>query len=130
MSHRASALLLVCMSLATACVSPETRFRRSEESYRDTMAARYLAGSTWVEPDDKVGTFTRWNLTEPAPDGFAARALEEARRRHGDVVTACEYGAVLRTSLGSSFGAFGLFVDYVFLDADERVLVAYRCWLD
>ena len=63
------------------------------------------------------------------PDGFAAFALERARSQHDGVVF-CRYGWVPRLTRGSSLGAAGIFIDYVFLDSEERVLVAFRRFID
>lgn len=112
-----------------SCATPETRFTSQEERYRDEMVARYPAGTAWREPQDKLGTFKLWQLGAPAPDGFAEFALARARTQNADL-RSCWWGFVARTTLGTSLGSMGSFVDYVFLDTDDRVIVAYRRFFD
>jgi hypothetical protein len=93
------------------------------------MLARYPPGSAWREPQDRLGSFKLWSVVAPAPDGFAELALARARAQGADL-SSCWWGCVARLTLGSSFGAVGSFVDYVLLDSDDRVVVAYRRYFD
>jgi hypothetical protein len=93
--------------------------------YRDQVLARYPPGQPWREPTDKLRSFERWLLGSPAPDGFAEEALARARTQSNHLRT-CWWGFVARQTIGFSLGALGSFVDYVFLDSDDRVVVAYR----
>jgi hypothetical protein len=123
-------LLIVVVCTLNSCRSPESRFASMEEMYRDDMVAWYPPGSDWCGPRDKwFGEFTCWQLDDPAPDLFAKLSLAHARARSSDL-RSCWWGRVPRITLGSSFGAMGLYVDYVFLDSADRVVVAYRRFLD
>lgn len=127
-------LSLVAACAISACTTPESRFTSQELRYREDMLARYPPASEWREQHDQFGAFQRWLLTQPAPDSFAEHALAGARTHSTDVVS-CRWGLVARPTLGPSFGglaaaATGSFVDYVFLDADERVVVGYRRFFD
>jgi hypothetical protein len=42
----------------------------------------------------------------------------------------CDTFTVLRTTLGSSMGAAGLYFDYVFYDQSDRILKSYRRFID
>ena len=121
-------LLIGAACVAGSCRTPETRFTSQEELHRD-LVARYPPGSTWREPQDKLGTFELWQIGEPAPDAFAEIALARSRTESEDV-RGCWWGFVARQTLGTSFGAMGSFVDYVFVDSGDRVIVAYRRFFD
>jgi hypothetical protein len=56
-------------------------------------------------------------------------ALDRARSQPDDVAL-CKHGAVPRLTPGSSLGAIGIFEDYVFLNSQGRVLVAFRRFVD
>lgn len=79
---------------------------------------------------DWISTSRHWDLRNPAPDSFAARAKEQALVNSSDQPVVCRYGMTLRETWGSSFGAYGLYLDYVFLDREHRVVTAYRRFLD
>lgn len=122
-------LLVGATCALSACATPESRFAAQEERCREEMVARYRPGSGWREPQDKLGSFKLWEFASPAPDGFSDLALARARRQSADV-RSCWWGFVARQGLGGSFGFVGSFVDYVFLDSDDRVIVAYRRFFD
>jgi hypothetical protein len=125
------ALAIACFSMGVACRTADQRIVDLEERYRAELIERYPPGSVWREPTDALRTFQSWAVTEPAPDGFAERALRHARARH-EGVTRCTFGWVPRPTLGHSTGMvfFGAFGDFVFLDAEDRVLVTFRRWVD
>ena len=127
MQHHKWPILIVCA--AVACSTASDRFSAQESAYRSPLSERYPPGSRWTEPRDAFSSFANWTLTEPAPDPFAALALARAGSQHGNVVR-CRYGEVPRLTRGSSLGAMGIFTDYVFLDGEDRVLVAFRCFID
>lgn len=89
---------------------------------------RYPPGAS-VEQLPCVG-FDRWDLSSPAPDRFAELGLAEARGGDGMTPTSCMSAEVPRRGPASSLGAFGLWQDYVFLDSRDRVLIAFRRWVD
>lgn len=122
-------LLRALVALTSACVSTESAFQFSEAEYRDELERRYPAGTPWGEPNDQLGPFEHWDLSAPAPDGFAEHALAHVRR-NGRPVAACVFGFVPRWGWGSSIGAFGIWCDYVFLDAERRIVVAFRRFFD
>ena len=100
------------------------------------MADRYPQGLPWSAPRDALGVFATWMPTDTewaavpiADDGFASLALDRARSQHDDVAL-CKCGGVPRLTLGSSLGAVGIYEDYVFLDSQGRVLVAFRRFID
>lgn len=129
MARLRRSLLIGGACALTSCATPETYFASQEEQHRQELLARYPSGSAWREPKDKLGTFKLWQLAPPAPDGFAELALARARTQKFDL-RSCWWGHVARLTLGSSFGAMGIWVDYVFLDSGDRVVVAYRRFLD
>lgn len=112
-----------------SCATPESRFAAQEEQYRQELRSLYRPGSQWREPGNKLGSFELWQLAAPAPDGFAELALAHARAQSDDL-RGCWLGFVARETLGSSFGAVGAFRDYVFVDSHDRVVVAYRRFID
>ena len=115
--------------LLSSCATQQSRFAAQEEHYHQEMLTRYRPGSRWLEPQDRLRGFSVWDLTSPAPGGFAELALAQARTHSGDL-RSCRWGWVARQTHGSSFGAMGIFVDYVFLDSEERVVIAFRRFLD
>lgn len=120
-------ILIACA--VVACATTEDRFNAQESAHRAVLSHRYPSGAHWSAPRDAMRDFSDWRLTEPAPDGFAVLALDRARSQHDDVAR-CKYGAVPRLTLGSSLGAMGVYEDYVFLDSQGRVLVAFRRFID
>ena len=129
MRLHAQAMFLGMLGLLSACRTPTEWFDDQEVGYRDHLAARYPKGSQWCEPQDKLGPFATWTTDSPSPDRFSERALERAVEL-GYRPSSCRLGAVARTSLGTSFGAIGIFHDYVFLDGHDRILVAFRRFVD
>lgn len=129
MRLHAQVLCLGVLGLLSACRAPTEWFDDQEVGYRDHLAARYPHGSQWCEPQDELGPFAIWRTDDPSPDWFSARALERALEL-GHRPSSCRLGAVARTSLGTSFGAVGICHDYVFLDGQDRILVAFRRFVD
>ncbi|MFT4514929.1 MAG: hypothetical protein ACI89X_003571 [Planctomycetota bacterium] len=74
--------------------------------------------------------FDRCDLTSQAPDRFAEFGLEHAYATSHATPASCGFGEVLRPGPASCLGAFEGWQDYVFLDAQDRVLVAFRAWVD
>lgn len=127
---RESSLMILVVTLAlTACVTQEGRFQRAEERWRAELERVYPAGSRW-EGVPGPSKFDRWGVADPAPDGFAERALRHCRLTPPAAAVACWYGWVPRAGWGSSAGAVGMYMDYVFVDEHERVVRAYRRFLD
>ncbi|MBZ0153265.1 MAG: hypothetical protein K8J09_17205 [Planctomycetes bacterium] len=120
-------ILIACV--AVACATTEGRFNAQESAHRAVLARRYPPGSQWRAPRDALGDFADWIVADPAPGGFAALALDRARAQHDDV-SLCKYGDVPRLTLGSSLGAIGICEDYIFLDSQGCVLVAFRRFID
>ena len=108
----------------------QTYFERSEAEHREEMTAMYPVGTPRRELTGWIEEFDSWDVNNPAPDRFAAIALQHTRSITDHQVKTCISGLVLRTSYLSTFGAFGLWQDYVFLDSDDQVVVAYRRWVD
>ena len=117
------------LGLLSACRTPIDWFDDQEWGYRAHLAARYPKGSQWCEPQDKLGPFATWTTDSPSPDRCSARALERALEL-GYRPSYCRLGAVARTSPGTSLGATGIFHDYVFHDGQDRILVAFRRFVD
>jgi hypothetical protein len=122
-------MLLGILGLLSACRTPIDWFDGQELGYRAHLAARYPKGSQWCEPQDKLGPFATWTTDSPSPDRFSARALERALEL-GYRPSSCRLGAVARTSPGRSLGAIGILHDYVCLDGQDRILVAFRRFVD
>jgi len=61
-------------------------------------------------------------------DGFATAAL--ARANPSTRPTGYYQILTPRAGVGSSFGAFGLYFDYIFVDANDRVVFAARRHVD
>ncbi len=116
--------------VAAACTTSAERFRRSEIDNRAELAARYPAGQLWALPEGSLGAWERWSLSEPAPSGFAELALAAARVKLPQAPSHCWHGLVDRFAGASIPGGIGCWCDIVFVDADDRVLVAYRCFID
>lgn len=125
----ALSLLLAFTAVTSACVSAESAFLRSEADHRDELARRYPTGTRWGEPADWMSVFARWDLSDQAPDWFAQLALGTVQRRRLPAV-ACVYGFVPRWGSASLFGPAGAWCDYVFLDAEDRIVVAFRRFVD
>lgn len=121
-----------CLVLG-ACVGPAKRFAREQRDHRHALLEKYPPGSPWREPADGLGNWSTWSVEDPAPDGRAEIALQWVVAS-GARVVACHHGAVLRSTFGPSAGpfaaGFGAFKDYVFVDADGRVVAAFRHWMD
>ena len=120
--------LAIPLLLAAACVSVESAFESSNQAYASELALRYPVG-TALEHVPCAG-FERWNLSMPVPDRFAELGLAKAKEASGAKPASCVFGEVLRLGPTSSLGAFGMWQDYVFLDSRDRVLVAFRRWVD
>lgn len=129
MSLCSAGLSILIACAAVACATTEDRFSAQESAHRTILAHRYPSGSQWSAPRDALGDFADWMVSDPAPGAFAALALDRARAQHDDVAL-CKYGGVPRLTLGSSLGAIGIYEDYVFLDSQGCVLVAFRRFLD
>ena len=114
--------------LALGCVSTESAFEASKQAYGGELALRYPTGVLIEQLP--CASFDRWDLSSPPPDRFAELGLADARGDSGVSPASCVFGEVLRPGPASSLGAFGFWQDYVFLDSHDRVLVAFRRWVD
>ncbi|MBL8754629.1 MAG: hypothetical protein JNK15_15100 [Planctomycetes bacterium] len=123
-------LAVAVLATIPACATPMGRSLATERQHREELAARYPVGSAWSKPSERFGRWTRWAVAEPAPDAFALQALVDVRGRSPVAPVDCWHGDVPRWGSFTSLGPCGIWHDYVFVDADGRVLAAYRAFLD
>lgn len=117
---------LLAVSAATACLAA---CRNSDQ--QETVHALYPVGTPKAELAARCGEPTRiLSLEGSVPDAYAAAAARDVERVTGVAPRLCHLYHVLRPGAGSSLGAFGMWGDYVFFDADGRVLGARRRFLD
>ena len=135
MRTQAQGFLALAVCAAASCSSWEEqsweeRFDALQASSREELTSLYPVGARF-EPDANrfFRAFERWDLDAAPPSQFADFLLARVRTSHNAAV-ACWYGEIPRLTAGSSVGAFGIWADYVFVDDDRRVLVAWRQFVD
>lgn len=95
------------------------------------MEIRFPVGSSRAAIVAKYGAPKRiLDLPGKDPGPYIRRAASALQREGRGVPVRCEEYTVLRETLGSSLGAFGMYVDYVFYDAQGVVLGASRRFVD
>ena len=69
-------------------------------------------------------------VEEKTPTGYVAGAIRRIEKETGAVVARWDSYLTLRGGLGSSFGAFGLYEDFLFYTKDDVLIRARRRFLD
>ena len=100
------------------------------EKVRAALEERYPSGSSRAEITKSWGQPERVISIAESQEAFISGIVDRARQSTGKDARSCEIYSVFRKSAGSSFGAVGLYEDYILYDQDGRVVQAFRRLLD
>jgi hypothetical protein len=124
MPVRPTALIVILASLAVGCSHYPTDAELAEFYVTGTPRTELAAKFTRAPDFTATRAAAGWPTNETTPEriGAYARAFEE---RQGAIVQACDVYWIHRGPMG-----LGIWFDYVFYGADERLLGFRRRWVD
>lgn len=119
-----------------ACGSPgsSNRLLGLEGRERAEIEAAYPPGTARGvirarEADALVFSIHECNLATHDQDAALSAAIEEFQGEHPDAPLRCDRVRLARTGWVTLVGGLAYYQDYVFYDADDRVLVTYRTFI-
>jgi len=120
--------------LAGACGPPDPAVLGMEGRDPLTLEAVYPPGTPRAvvrarEAEVLVFSIHACDFGAVDRDAALARALEAFRRAHPGVTPSCDRLRLARPGWATLLGGLAYYQDYVFYDADDQVLVAYRTYI-
>lgn len=105
-----------------------------EGADRETLAAAYPVGTTREEirareAQTLVFSVRSCDLGTRGVDAALDAAIVAFQKEHPDVTASCDRVRLARTGWATVVGGLAYYQDYVFFDADDRALVAYRTFI-
>lgn len=130
---------LVVSFAASSCTTGLDRFERLQRDAHPELTKLYPPGQPYWTTEYQ-GSVDRWNLDEDPPSRFASFLRERVSQSHESAV-GCWIAEVPRWPktpkcrnwsryTPSLHDPIGLWIDYVFVDSEERILAAYRRFID
>ena len=139
MSPRAWALLagaafLSCSSGSAGSGGGPTGLLGLEGRDRETLAATYPAGTPRDvirarESEALVFSVNECHFGGIDQDPALAQAVAAFRQEYPKITPSCDRVRLARTGWVTVVGGLAYYQDYVFYDADDQVLVAYRTFI-
>jgi len=139
--HKSTLACLLLSFTASSCTTGFERFESLQDDVRTELTRLYPPGQPYWTTEYRCSV-ERWNLSKDPPSRFAGFLHECVSRSH-DSAAGCWIAEIPRwpspwpdewrnsTRYTSSLHVpLGFWIDYVFVDSEERILAAYRKLID